>query len=172
MTGTESWVFNNNGCLSRVNRAAGYIDSCWKLYYLSNPPNTGKDYWSLEFWGTAWGSGWPYGMGWAYVKTVHNTSGSAMSWVDWSPRGTINAGGCVNTSLSVSGILALSYGITVCETMTPTKGTAGGDFGSVWQCTGCFVNVSGQAREASLMEEISVPKGGRPIWNLYTDLGG
>lgn len=163
---TPRWTLINQACFSRVSNSFGWLDSCFKMHRLSGESDGAWDYYQLEQYGSV-GAKEPGKIydGWLHGKRSGST---AMTWVDWSPRGTIS-GGCVTVPISVS---ALGYGISasglMCERWDIYKAAAGGDLKEQWGC-GCvfpFGQPYPNVREIDVMQAVKVAANARPTWTL------
>jgi hypothetical protein len=157
------WTLYGNACFSRIQNSGGYIDSCYKINRLVNDGSTTKDYYQLEHYATAGSKG---------IDTIHNawlsstkgSSSSAMSWVDWAPKGD-TTGACANQTLSVSVAgVGISSSYTRCEKWDITKYAEAGKFKNLWDCN-CTLGIKGD-REVAYMSVVSVAQGGKATWTL------
>ena len=166
---SASWGFVAQGCFSRISNAYGWLDSCYRIDRLVNEGDP-RDFYKLEQYGTVgtW-SGPPWGKIYAgFVAAVKSSTSSAMSWIDWSPRGS-RSGSCVTVPLSISalGIPFNSSGL-MCERWNITKYADAGHFNEEWHC-GCIVPF-GQpypnTREIDYLQAISVLNGKLAQWSV------
>lgn len=161
-----TWTWQSQGCFTRLQNASGYLDSCYALHKLTGESDP-KDYYKLEQYGTvaAKQGGKIYD---GSLSAVKASSSSAMSWIDWSPRGTLS-GSCQGVPLSVSALgVSFSASGVMCERWNIYKGSAAGQFKEEWSC-GCIVPF-GQpypnAREIDYLQAVSVANGGHAVWTL------
>ena len=166
---SAQWVWIGQNCFSRMSNGYGWLDSCYvmhKLNYESDP----RDFYQLEQYGTVGAANtYPIGKiydGWLAAQKA--SSSSAMSWIDWSPRGSVS-GSCVVEPLSVTalGVSITGSGI-MCERWNIYKYSDGGHFENQWSC-GCvypFGQPYPNTREIDYMQAISVPGGGSAVWTL------
>jgi hypothetical protein len=103
-----------------------------------------------------------------WMRGVRASSSAPMSWIDWSPRGSMS-GGCATTPISVK---ALGVGISasgiMCEHWDHYQGEPG-DYKQKWTC-GCifpFGQPYPNGRELDLMQAVSVANGRSVAWTLY-----
>jgi hypothetical protein len=164
---SERHKYLNQYCFSRMgDTLSGYLDSCYVLHKMVNESDP-RDFYQLEQYGSV-GAGQLRKIYSGFLEAQQAASSSTMSWIDWSPRGTIT-GSCQSVSLNVS---ALGVGISssgiMCERWNITKWSAGGHFKEEWSC-GCIVPF-GQpypnVREIDYMQAVSVPNGGSAVWTL------
>ncbi len=163
---SAGWSWTNQGCFSRISSAVGWIDSCFVTHRLTGETDP-RDFYQLEQYGTVGTqligkiySGW--------LAADKASGSSAMSWIDWSPRGTLT-GSCQTVPLSVSALgQSISASGVMCERWNVYKYAAAGSFKEEWSC-GCIVPF-GQpypnTREVDYMQAVSVPGGGSAIWTL------
>ena len=162
-----SWAFLNAACFSRMGSSAlGFLDSCYSIHKLVNETNS-NDFYKLEQYGTL-GAGSLTKIYSGWLSAVKASGSSAMSWIDWNPRGSTN-GGCQNLTLQVQ---ALGINFTspayFCESTIPTKYDAAGSFKMEWSC-GCvypFGQPYPNSREIDYLQSVSVANGGSALWTL------
>ena len=144
-----------------VGKNGGFMDLCFRLHKLINDADSYWDYWDISSWATVDATA-TYAMGdYAWIH-VDRDGGPTFYWEDWNPRAD-KTGDCSDISLSVSakGIGLSLPGISVCETWSLTKYTAGGTLKNQWNGN------SAGAREVALMSAIHVRQGqGSPIWGV------
>ncbi len=160
------WSLVSGTCFSRIQNTWGWLDSCYKIHRLTGETDYAWDYYQLEQYGSvaAKEPGKIYD-GWLHGR---RSGGAAMSWVDWSPRGTLS-GGCVTVPISVSALgIGISASGLMCERWDIYKAAAAGDFKEQWGC-GCIIPF-GQphpnVREIDLMQAVRVARNGIPRWTL------
>ncbi len=161
-----TWAWREQGCFSRMGNAAGWLDSCYAIHKLVNE-TTSYDYYKLEQWGTlsARSLGKIYN-GW--LAASKGPGSSAMTWQDWSPRGSVE-GACVNLTLQVQ-VLGASFSSPAlfCEHNIPHKSQTAGSFRMEWSC-GCiwpFGQPYPNSREIDYLQVVRVPNGGAARWTL------
>lgn len=165
------WTWLDQACFTRISNTSGWLDSCYVIHRLTGETD-GRDFYQLEQYGTVGAR--PGGRiydGWLQAQAA--STSSPMSWIDWSPRGSMS-GSCQSVGLSVK---ALGVGISgsgvMCERWDIAKGTQAGQLRQTWGC-GCIVPF-GQpypnTREIDHMQAISVVNGGRPRWTLSAGFG-
>lgn len=165
---TAQWVWIGQNCFSRMSNVNGWLDSCYvmhKLKYETDP----RDFYQLEQYGTVGASSLPSSKiydGW--LAAAKASSSATMSWIDYSPRGSIG-GSCQGVPLSVSALgVSVSASGVMCERWNIYKGSAGGNFEEQWSC-GCiwpFGQPFPNTRKIDYMQAISVPGGGPAVWTL------
>lgn len=165
---SPSWAFQDGTCFSRMgSEAFGFLDSCYRIHKLINESNS-KDFYKLEQFGTV-GAGQLQKIYDGWLKAVKASSGSsAMTWNDWSPRGSVT-GGCQNLTLRVEVLgIAFTSPAFFCENNIPTKYEAAGSFKMQWSC-GCvypFGQPYPNSREIDYLQAVSVANGGAVRWTL------
>ncbi len=167
-TVVPSWAFLDAGCFARLGGGSfGFLDACYSLHRLANETNA-KDFYKLEQYGTL-GAGIAAKIysGWMAAGKASSGSG-AMSWVDWSPRGSVK-GGCQNLTLKIEALgVSFTSPAYFCEDNIPTKYEAAGSFRMEWSC-GCiypFGQPYPNSREIDYLQTISVANG-RPVrWTI------
>jgi hypothetical protein len=161
-----TWSYVSGACFTRLQNAFGWLDSCYQVHKLKNETDP-RDFYKLEQYGSEGAkflgkiySGW--------LGAAKASSSSAMSWIDWSPRGTVT-GGCQTIPLSVSA-LGVSYSASgiMCERWNVYKYADAGHYREEWSC-GCLPTL-GQpypnVREIDYLQVISVANGKSAIWTL------
>jgi hypothetical protein len=165
-TVAASWSWRSQGCFTRRQTSFGYIDSCYAIHKLTGESDP-RDFYKLEQYGTVGAKllGKIYDGSLAAVKSA---ASAPMSWIDWSPRGSIS-GSCTGIPLSVSALgVGFSASGVMCERWNIFKGTAAGQFREEWSC-GCIIPF-GQpypnSREIDYLQAISVGNGRLAQWTL------
>lgn len=161
-----TWSYVSGACFTRIQNAFGWLDSCYQVHKLTNERDP-RDFYKLEQYGSEGAkvfgkiySGW--------LGAMKAPTSSAMSWIDWSPRGTVT-GGCQTIPLSVSalGVTYSASGI-MCERWNVYKYADAGHYTEEWSC-GCLLSF-GQpypnVREIDYLQVISVANGKSAIWTL------
>jgi len=165
--GTQAaWRWVSQGCFSRIQNVFGYIDSCYAVHRLTGESDP-RDFYKLEQYGTVGAKL----LGKIYdgsLSAAKSAASAAMSWIDWSPRGSLS-GSCVTVPLSVSALgIGFSASGVMCERWNIYKAAAAGQFREEWSC-GCIVPF-GQpypnAREIDYLQAISVGGGKLAQWTL------
>jgi hypothetical protein len=160
-----SWSWLNQACFTVIQNTYGTLQPCYAMHKLTGESDP-RDFYQLEQYGTLYArpggkiyNGWMRGV---------RASSAAMSWIDWSPRGSLS-GGCATTPISVK---ALGVGISasgiMCEHWDHFQGNPG-DYKQQWSC-GCifpFGQPFPNGRELDLMQAVSVANGRSVAWNLY-----
>lgn len=166
-TSSPSWAWLNQGCFARFSNTWGWLDSCYVLHKLVGESDP-RDFYQLEQYGTVAAnnnSGKIYN---AWLQGQKAANSSAMSWIDWSPRGSVS-GAWQGIGISVSALgVGISTGSIMCEHWNITKWAEAGHFQNQWDC-GCiypFGQPYPNSREIDYMQAVSVPNGGVASWTL------
>ena len=160
------WQQTGSHCFARwyakngAGQNTGWMDTCYRLHKLMSDGDSTYDHYTITAYATvdATREHWQGDYAWIHVN---RSSGPTFLWEDWDPR-TDKSGSCGNVTLSISGGgVGLSYGTSICETWSVTKGAAGGDLKVQWNGN------SAGAREVALMSAIKVPNGASaPVWGI------
>jgi hypothetical protein len=161
-----SWRWMSQGCFTRLQNAFGYIDSCYAIHKLTGESDP-RDFYKLEQYGTVGAKL----LGKIYdgsLSAAKSAASSAMSWIDWSPRGNLS-GNCVTIPLSVTALgVGFNASGVMCERWNIFKGAAAGQFREEWSC-GCllpFGQPYPNAREIDYLQAISVANGRLAQWTI------
>jgi predicted Co/Zn/Cd cation transporter (cation efflux family) len=130
-----------------------------------NAPSYG-DLFLLQFDGNTRSNG--SGMHVAWVQVTKNSSSSAFTVVDWSPKSNYG-GNCSTQTIGVSYIFSWSMNVTMCEWWTVYADPINrpGLQITQWSCPLC--TVYNDLREETILQEVQTAKNKSPIWNLYYD---
>ena len=125
----SDWRIRSQNCFTRKSKTYGYMDTCYSLRWYDG--SSTYDWFGLHVHGTVWAkSGQRVKSAWVQSKPG---GGSATTWVEWSPAGTVNpSGACDNVTIGIAVPVALSYSHYMCEEWNISKGTASGDFRTTW----------------------------------------
>ena len=162
-TSPGSWIVAT-ACLDRLQRPAGAMDLCWSVMREADA-DPAKDYYSFRLSGSVLGSAGT-GTRWAVIRAHFLGQVLDENFMTW-PVGQYD-GACgeeVATQFPDAGAPETECGRTV--------GTS--DFGNLsnsarWLCVGCVIPDHGSVPIA-LHQEVGVPQGKVPNWEIFGDLG-
>ena len=149
-------------CLSRIERAGGWVDLCWAVSRLANDADPAKDYYVLRMYGSH------EGLRWLVVRSQIVGIPAGGVYDIW-PDGTYT-GPCRQEAVSMMIPLGPIAMEDVCG---ETKGSLEmSPFGHrlAWTCGGCLLADS-LTRAVSLYTVVGVPEGTTPAWDLFADAG-
>jgi hypothetical protein len=161
---SATWTWLNQACFTLIQNASGKLQPCYVMHRLTGESDP-RDFYQLEQYGTIYAkAGGKIYDGW--MRGVR-ASAAAMSWIDWSPRGSIH-GGCATIPISVRALsVSISASGIMCEHWDHFQGDPG-DYKQQWTC-GClypFGQPFPNGRELDLMQAISVANGRSVAWSL------
>lgn len=161
-----SWIWLEQRCFARLSSLYGWLLPCYVEHGMVNEADP-RDFYQLEQYGTV--AATLYGRiynGW--LAAVRASDSAPMSWIDWSPRGSLS-GSCTTVSLSVSALgVGISSSGVMCEHWYIYLYEDAGHFKEQWDC-GCiypFGLLYPNSREIDYMQAVSVPNRGVPRWTL------
>lgn len=173
--GSPAWkMTSTNGCFSRWHYDGVFMDSCYKEYVLLNEPDTDRNYYAMEYFGTAGPD--PAG---SPTRTLRDaglaieSQDSRANWHDWDPRSD-SSGGCSSITLGISAFgVGVSSSVQRCETWDMTKPSDVNDpFWNMYE-NHDWPGTTGN-REVAVWEAVTVPQGNTPHsgWLLTMGLDG
>lgn len=169
--GGPYWKMTGSDCQSVMHYDGVYMDSCYKEYLLLNEPDSSRNYYALEYYGTAGpdpSASPPRSLRQAGLAI--ESQDSRALWHDWDPRSD-TTGGCSNYTIGVSAFGAsVSSTHTRCETWDITKPAAA--TAPFWNMYENFDWPGTLAdREVALWEAVTVPQGNTPHAGWYLSRG-
>lgn len=159
----ETWLVAT-ACLDRLQRPAGALDLCWSVTREADA-DPAKDYYIVRLYGSILGS-LGSGTRWAEIRArlVGDVlDGAFQTW----PVG-VHDGACdeqVVTDGSGEGAPE-----EICGRTVATSDYADLSNGVTWFCVGCLIPNHGSV-PVTLHQEVGVPQGTVPNWEIFGDLG-
>jgi hypothetical protein len=170
-SGGPAWKMAQNGCFSRWHYDGVFMDSCYKAYVLLNEPDNDRNYYAIDYYGTAGPD--PAGDPPRTLRdaglAVESTDNRA-AWHDWDPR-TDTSGSCNSITLGVSAFgVGISSNVTRCETWDLTKPADVNDPMWVMYENHDWPGTTGN-RAVELWQAVTVPQGNTPHSGWYLTMG-
>jgi hypothetical protein len=162
------WTTRESGCFSLYVDSARF-DNCYRIMQVVNDGVSGKNYWALKQWGTAYESG--DGLSSLWLKGERN-AGTWQAWEDWGPPGNMTEN-CTQRWVGVDIIVTAGQNYEVCETWTQTKSGSGSSpwLRDQWNCAGWFCSVNHDTRALAQIMEVSVTPTATPLFRITYGMG-
>lgn len=130
VTITQDTAWYQPTCWARLSdpEDAGHMDACAKWGDMNYSGETRQN-WAYHMYASCWPGGANF---WevteCFVDTVRDSSSGTLFWNDWSPKGTLDLGGCQSISLGVSaGPVNGGWTHNFCGRIIPDKGSEAAD---------------------------------------------
>jgi hypothetical protein len=153
-------------CLTRIDRASGYMDVCWRAYRHPADSDPDKDYYLLVV-SSTFGSGSEGSPRWAMLKADLVGSPADHVLSAW-PDGEFD-GSCEPTPVPLSFVDPGTVEV-LCGHIAPTE-TDTWARAVTWTCRGCLLP-DDHDRALSLYVAVGVTAGTVPVWRIFGDVGG
>ena len=160
----SDWPIRSQHCFTTKSKTYGYMDTCFALRWYDG--SSTYDWFGLHVHGTVWAkAGQRVKTAWVQSKPG---GGSATTWVDWSPAGTVNpSGNCDNVTVGIAVPVTLSYSHYMCEEWNISKGATSGDFRTTWRSGSSIAHP--QSRAVAFLLDMRGAENAYPVFVISWD---